>query len=744
VTNPESSKPVIVDVDVEVKTIRSIGELGGAIFYGLTEFTKPYTVHLTYKQLRDSSMLHIGQVWRVSGEVRQEQVKRGDYMATEDQLYVIESYMLKPSQRNLVNWMINNPEVKGVGRVKAHRLDKTFGGALSDMLVSSDIARLSEVLTAETATSLCEAFNKDGVAGTITWLDSVCMSPGAAKKVMDFYGAECEEKITENPYRLVSFNANWASVDRFALTKVGIQPDSTYRLCAAVEQALYMRANKQGSTAADANSLSRVLSGSLLNDKALAAKALQVATENGQVIAHDGLLATAGSWLIEKTVAGHLAMLAANSESHAQATLLDEEASSSHLISSFEKDDGYALTAEQVAAVTTSAESNMSLILGGAGTGKTTVLNCLYKLIKAREPYAQIYQLALSGKAALRMTESTGLEAKTIAGFVKNTSPEDVPMGSWVVVDEASMVDVLSFRRVIETLPPGCRLVLVGDPYQLAPVGPGKVLHSLAGLEGVPQTELTQVKRQSSESGIPVVAYAIRHGDWPLVPVQTLGEIDGSEGVSFIEEHRDPLGIITDLYGKFIKLGETQIIAPRVADCTALNTACQNRYNPHGRTVAWHSDESLADKMHFGVFREGDPVIWKVNDYDRELRNGSMGDVCEVYEPGSIDEPLCSIDFDGNIVEATQQDLAENLSLAYAITVHKSQGSQWDRVIMPVMPGVNLLERSMLYTAVTRSVKQVTLVGQQSAARKAVDKLAADSRVVNLDKLIIENLTNAA
>ena len=142
--------------------------------------------------------------------------------------------------------------------------------------------------------------------------------------------------------------------------------------------------------------------------------------------------------------------------------------------------------------------------------------------------------------------------------------------------------------------------------------------------------------------------------------------------------------------------------------------------------------------MHFGVFREGDPVIWKVNDYDRELRNGSMGIVCDVHTPGSMEDPLSSIDFDGNIVKATQQDLADNLTLAYAITVHKSQGSQWDRVIMPVMPGISLLERSMLYTAVTRSVKQVTLVGQQSAARKAVDKLAADSRVVNLDKLVRE------
>jgi len=117
--------------------------------------------------------------------------------------------------------------------------------------------------------------------------------------------------------------------------------------------------------------------------------------------------------------------------------------------------------------------------------------------------------------------------------------------------------------------------------------------------------------------------------------------------------------------------------------------------------------------------------------------------IIKALEANSIDEPLCLIDFQGNIVEVTQSDLAENVVLAYAITVHKSQGSQWERVIMPIMPGIRLLERSMLYTALTRSIKQVTLVGEQSVARNAIVTLAADSRVVNLDKLVKQILKNS-
>ncbi|RKX36083.1 MAG: hypothetical protein DRP64_18905, partial [Verrucomicrobia bacterium] len=287
-----------MSVEVEVSSVRSPGESGGAIFWGLTETGQRYAVLLNYKQLPDPARLRVGQVWYVSGEVERKLASRGDYHPEEeDQLTADSAYMLRPSQRNLHNWMIKCPEAAGVGPLKAYNLDKRFGAALAGLIASSDIKALSEILTVSTAEKLCDAFSKEGVAGTITWLDSVCMKPAISKKVMDYYGADCEAMITENPYRLVSFSADWKSVDSFALTRIGIEPDSEYRLCAAVEEALYRR-SKSGSTAADAKSLHRMLTDQILKDKQLADRALGVATMSGQVVEYEGMLSSAGLWLI--------------------------------------------------------------------------------------------------------------------------------------------------------------------------------------------------------------------------------------------------------------------------------------------------------------------------------------------------------------------------------------------------------------------------------------------------------------
>jgi exodeoxyribonuclease V alpha subunit len=193
-----------------------------------------------------------------------------------------------------------------------------------------------------------------------------------------------------------------------------------------------------------------------------------------------------------------------------------------------EKLAGITLTDEQRKAVLTSATSNISMILGGAGTGKTTALAALYATLEEVQPGLPIFQLALAGRAAKRISEATGRDAITIAGFLLK---EEIPGGCSVVIDEMSMVDIILMYRLLKKIPQTARIVLVGDPSQLPPIGPGLVLHTLAGNPSIPQVELKTVKRQTKASGIPAVAEAIRYQRKPM-----WARYEGfGSGVSFVE-----------------------------------------------------------------------------------------------------------------------------------------------------------------------------------------------------------------
>ncbi|EAQ99176.1 AAA family ATPase [Congregibacter litoralis] len=722
-----------VTLEVEVLRRRSKGDNGGGIFWGECIYGRKYAVALNFKQLPNYEHLHPGQIWFVSGPVKSVLVKKGGYTRRENWLSAEEAYALKPSQPNLARWISGSPACKGIGSKKVWMLTKEFGDSLIEIIRARDVAALSRVLTPEASETLCDALLAESKIATISWLDSVGLKPNVATKILNFYGDQAEKKITGNPYRMLSFESQWNRVDHFARERVGVKINDTRRLCAAVEEALY-RILKTGSTCASRTQVKRKLVDSILGDSKLSESALTIAAESGNVVEHDQMLATTGSWLIERSVAQYIELLAGAKMEASQLQLSNKHPSIDATIAKFEVEEGYELTAEQKDAVRMAATNKLCLIIGGAGTGKTTVLKCLYQVINASEPFAQIYQMALAGKAALRMTDATARPASTICAFTKNNDQDNIPPGSWIVIDESSMVDVLSFANILSRLPSGCRIVLVGDPYQLPPVGPGKVLNALVDLPSLGRVELKVVKRQSGKTGIPLVAGNVREGKWPEIGVSEVGDLSAEEGVFFINSG-SPLDTVVDLYGRLLGLGSVQIIAPLVKACDELNVRCQEKYNSSSEIASWHSDVNLSDKIAFGRYRVGDPVIFKINDYDRDLRNGSMGLVSAVHEAREAQDTLCTISFEGNSIEANQSDL-QNVSLAYAITVHKSQGSQWDRVLMPVMADARNVERSMLYTAITRSVKQIVLVGCQEAVRNAVKRVAVDDRAVNLGKLL--------
>jgi exodeoxyribonuclease V alpha subunit len=314
--------------------------------------------------------------------------------------------------------------------------------------------------------------------------------------------------------------------------------------------------------------------------------------------------------------------------------------------------------------------------------------------------------MALSGRAAQRIREATGRAASTIAAFLRaaeqgRVDPESEPL---VVIDESSMLDLPLMYSVVRALPARARLLLVGDPYQLPPIGFGLVFQVLVASPNVPRVELLEVHRQARSSGIPQIAHEIRHGVVPPLPAFA----GLPTGVSFIEagdvDVMDHIfGVLTACsgYDDAQILGVTKRGASGVGNINSMLHATASAMKP---------------KMEGWGFAEGDPIIYLENDYRRDLWNGSLGRIEGVLNSNGKRSLLCS--FDGARQEISEEDF-HRIDLAYAITVHKAQGSQFKRAIVPVVRS-RLLDRTLIYTALTRAMERVVFIGDRDAFNAAI------------------------
>lgn len=345
--------------------------------------------------------------------------------------------------------------------------------------------------------------------------------------------------------------------------------------------------------------------------------------------------------------------------------------------------------------------SPVSLILGAAGTGKTTALKALGEA--AVRLGLRLHQMALAGRAAARLREATGRPATTIAAFLASAQRGDSPgQDDLVVIDEASMLDLPLLYRVLRSLGDGCRLLLVGDPHQLPPIGFGLTFHVLAEHPGVPRAVLARIHRQAEESGIPTVAAAIRNASPLNLPAY---EPDMADGVAFLESAPDEiLDALTSVAADLAHLdGNTQILSAVRGGAGGVEAI-----NAH-----FHGLRSVGrDRVRGRLLAVGDPVLFVRNDYEKGLWNGSVGRLLRVQAD------LSQAEFEGRVHLLGPDDL-RNVALAYCLTVHKAQGSQFDRVVIPILPGVRL-DRTMLYTGLTRAVRQVVLVGSRRALEAAI------------------------
>ena len=591
---------------------------------------------------------------------------------------------------------------------------------------------------------------------SVMFLQKYNISTNMALKIYDIYGSKTIDIVKTNPYRLVEDinGIGFLTADKVA-NSLGIPSDSEFRIRAGIVYTLSSSIEKTGNTYLPKNILftqaAKLLDIDLDANSEIYEKALENLTldKNTLVLFHEGheIVTPSKYHHYETAVSQKLALL--NSSIALKSLKINDE------IAHFEEKFNILFHEEQKNAIKTAINSGVSVITGGPGTGKTTIIKCIIEILKSHDKRFML--LAPTGRASKRMSDSCGEEAKTIhralevasgeigniSRFVyneNNTFKTDV-----VIVDEVSMVDVALMSHLCKALPRDCQLILVGDKDQLPSVGAGNVLDDIIQSKIIPISMLTKIYRQSDDSLIITNAHLINNGKMP--------HLDNSSKDFFFEEHAD-LGQIKNTVvdmvirrlPKFTKLDSSQIqvLAPLKAGVCGidnLNRSLQETINP----PALNKMELLVGDT---IFRVGDKVMQTTNNYWLiwKRTNGFIEEEGEGVFNGDIGF-IELIDFQTNEMVVMFEDgrrclyprtEINQLSLAYAITIHKSQGSEFDVVVIPVIAGTSMiLTRNLIYTAVTRAKKMVVLVGEQKNLKRMVSNNYTVQRFTLLKSMII-------
>ncbi|WP_395820706.1 ATP-dependent RecD-like DNA helicase, partial [Devosia sp.] len=456
--------------------------------------------------------------------------------------------------------------------------------------------------------------------------------------------------------------ASFAKVDA-AAASLGITGSDPRRLIAAVEAALYAGLDDRHTWMSQDDLVVGIRK---LIDAGVdeASRGIALAVEDHAIEPSGEGWQAAGPAMMEAFVASRLAQVMAPPEME---DLIAREVSDIEVARALDdwcSQERLILDDEQRQAVRIGVRHRFGIMTGGAGVGKTTVLKSLVALC---EQFGRsVHMAALAGRAAVRMSQATGRPASTIAAFLKAVEAHKVALGpeSLVVIDESSMLDLPTFYRILRALPDGCRLLLAGDPGQLPPIGFGLTFHVLATAGIFPMVELEKVYRQTGASGIPAVSRAIRDGQLPDLASFT-GKVPG---VSFVACEAEGMAeAIVDIAAELGDIGDEVRILSAVKARPSGLLAMNARFH----------DIMAAGRPTLHGYAKGEPVMFLRNDYQRGLRNGSLGVVA------GFDDNVLVCDFEGDEHRFGQRDLGE-VMLAYAMTVHKSQGSQFQRVIVPI------------------------------------------------------------
>jgi exodeoxyribonuclease V alpha subunit len=608
--------------------------------------------------------------------------------------------------------------IRGIGPVYARKLVRAFGEAVFDV-IAQEPSRLREVtgIGPKRAERIIAGWAEQRIIREIMlFLHSNGVSTARAVRIYKTYGADAVQLISENPYRLARDirGIGFRTADQIA-AKLGIEKTALIRVRAGISFAL-AEALDEGHCGLPREEL-LVLARQLLEvPLELVDTALELELADGTVVADDvdgqRCVFLAGLYRAEREIAEKLKALSAGV---APWPSID----AGKAIPWVEKRTKLALAETQRKAVYTALISKVLVITGGPGVGKTTLVNSIIKILLAKA--VVIALCAPTGRAAKRLSESTGLEAKTIHRLLE-TDPrtgafrrtEEAPLDcDLLVVDETSMVDVPLMRALLRALPDRAALLLVGDVDQLPSVGPGQVLADIIASGALPVVRLTEVFRQAAESRIILNAHRINQGLMPdLAPVEG-GDFHFVDAADPEEGVRKLLTVVRERIPKRLGLDpirDIQVLCPMNRGglgARALNLELQNALNPPG---------DLRIERFGWTFGPGDKVMQVENDYDKEVYNGDLGVVSRI----APEEGELGVDFDGREVVYGFGELDE-LVLACATTIHKSQGSEYPAVVIPLTTQhYPMLQRNLVYTGVTRGKRLVVLVGQRRALAIAV------------------------
>ena len=675
--------------------------------------------------------------------------------------FQIASYVEKmPEDALAMERYLGSGAIKGIGAALAARIVRRFGDDTM-RIVEEEPERLAEIkgISEKKAMEIAEQMTeKADMRRAMIFLQKYGISLNLGAKIYQKYGQTVYGVLQENPYRLAEdiSGVGFRIADEIA-SRIGIHTDSDYRIRSGMLYTL-LQASGEGHIYLPKEELFFRASGLLGVDSSYMEKHLMDMVVDRKLI----LKETEDGAVVYPTRYYYLELNSARMLCELNILCPEDEEMMEKRINRIEKETGTRLDEMQKQAVAAAASHGLFILTGGPGTGKTTTINAIIRYFE--EEGAELRLAAPTGRAAKRMTEATGYEAQTIHRLLElNGMPEEEQEGRAVhfdrnsenpleadviIIDEMSMVDIALMHSLLLAVTAGTRLILVGDENQLPSVGPGNVLRDIIRSGCFPVVELKKIFRQASESDIVVNAHKINRGEQVTIN-------NKSRDFFFLKRYdadiiiRVVIALIQEKLPRYVdaKPYEIQVLTPMrkgLLGVERLNQILQRYLNP--------PDEKKKEKeIGQRLFREGDKVMQVKNNYQLEWEilgrykipvdkgvgvfNGDTGIMTEINEFAET----ATVEFeDGRQAEYSFKQL-EELELAYAVTIHKSQGSEYPAVILPILSGPRMLmNRNLLYTAVTRARKCVTVVGSETTFAEMIRNEKQQQRYSSLDRRIRE------